>query len=269
MEVIKIFTNKSTRQLLINFVKTDLIGEYKNSFFGTLWNFIFPLVTMLIYAFVFGGILKVNASRSGDIPFILFLFAGFLVWFTFNESINLGKNAIISNANFIKKTVFPLKILLIRIGLYAFVKQLILFLLFLLFYLIINGGIYIGVLWLPLIMVFLMVFCYSINLLTSSLTPYFRDLSQIIMLVLRALFYLTFIMYPITLIENIISPRLVLLLNPVASFIIIVRSAAFENYINYPLDYIPFVSIAGWILLFLVVGTLVFNHLRKDFADIL
>lgn len=247
----------------------DLIGNYKNTFLGIFWNIIFPLLSMLVYWFVFGVMLKVRANEEQNIPFFMFVFSGFFIWFTFGDSVLMGKNIFIGNSNYLKKANFPKKILLYRIGLFHLIKQGIILFIFLIFYFFMMDGLYKGLLWLPLIMILEMMFCYSLNLIISSLTPFFRDLSFIIDIILRVMFYMTFILYPVTLIQDMFPPTALLYANPVASFVILVRHAVFENYNNYPFNEVIFLSIFGWTFVMMIVGNLVFRSLKNDFVDIL
>jgi ABC-2 type transport system permease protein len=95
-----------SRELLIYLVRTEIKVKYKNSVLGLIWSMVAPAMTLVIYWFVFGVILK-----SGIPQFVIFLFAGLLLWNLFQFGVMSGTGVIVNNAGIVKKVSFPREIL--------------------------------------------------------------------------------------------------------------------------------------------------------------
>src|SRR3954453_6168344 len=102
----------SGRTLLIELVKRDFSKRFVGSAAGWVWGLIHPLVQLLAYTFVFQVCLK-QELPPGEVTnnYTLFLFAGFLPWILFQETVLRSATTLIENSNLITKTVFPSEIL--------------------------------------------------------------------------------------------------------------------------------------------------------------
>ena len=92
------------RRLAVNDFKT----KYAASYLGIIWAFIQPVVTVLVYWFVFS---KVRGGGAREVPYILWLIAGLVPWFFFQDGMNAGANALIEYHYLVKKVVFPIEVL--------------------------------------------------------------------------------------------------------------------------------------------------------------
>ena len=97
------------RSLVRNFSKNDFKTKFAGSYLGIVWAFVQPVVTILVYWFVFEIGLK--AGRDCQYPFIVWLTAGLVPWFFFSEAWNSGTNALIEYSYLVKKVVFKINIL--------------------------------------------------------------------------------------------------------------------------------------------------------------
>ena len=97
------------RKLVFSLAKNDFKTKYAGSYFGTIWAFIQPIVTICVYWFVFGLALR-NGSDKG-VPFVLWLIAGLIPWFFFQEGLIGGTNALLEYNYLVKKVVFNIRIL--------------------------------------------------------------------------------------------------------------------------------------------------------------
>ena len=97
------------RRLVFSLAKNDFKTKYAGSYFGTVWAFIQPIVTICVYWFVFGLALR-NGSDKG-VPFVLWLIAGLIPWFFFQEGLTGGTNALLEYNYLVKKVVFNIRIL--------------------------------------------------------------------------------------------------------------------------------------------------------------
>jgi ABC-2 type transport system permease protein len=95
-----------SRELLIYLVRTEIKVKYKNSVLGLVWSMIAPAMTLAIYFFVFQVIL------NNHIPhFVIFLFAGLLLWNLFSLGVLTGTGVVVNNSGIVKKVSFPREIL--------------------------------------------------------------------------------------------------------------------------------------------------------------
>ena len=97
------------RRLAMNLAKNDFKQKYAGSFLGILWAFIQPVVTVLVYWFVFTVGLK-SGNVSGY-PFVLYLIVGIVSWFFFSDALSGGTNALVEYNYLVKKVVFNIDIL--------------------------------------------------------------------------------------------------------------------------------------------------------------
>ncbi len=95
-----------SRELLLYLVRTEIKVKYKNSFLGLLWSMINPALTLAVYTFVFGIVL-----HNGMPDFVLYLFAGILLFNLFSTGIVTATAVVVNNAGLVKKVSFPREIL--------------------------------------------------------------------------------------------------------------------------------------------------------------
>ena len=97
------------RKLIWSLSKNDFKTRFAGSYLGIVWAFVQPVVTVLVYWFVFQVGLK--AGRTNEYPFVVWLVAGLVPWFFFSEALNGGTNALIEYSYLVKKVVFKISIL--------------------------------------------------------------------------------------------------------------------------------------------------------------
>ena len=95
-----------SRELLIYLVRTEIKVKYKNSVLGLVWSMVAPAMTLAIYFFVFKIVLG-NKQPN----FVIFLFAGLLIWNLFSLGVLTGTGVVVNNAGIVKKVSFPREIL--------------------------------------------------------------------------------------------------------------------------------------------------------------
>ena len=89
------------RRLVMKLAKNDFKTRYAGSYFGTIWAFVQPVVTILVYWFVFSVGFRSNTDELG-IPFVLYLVAGIVPWFSF-QMLFPGTNALIEYNYLVKR----------------------------------------------------------------------------------------------------------------------------------------------------------------------
>ncbi len=251
-------------KLIFNLSKNDFKTRYASSNLGAIWNFVQPIVTVMIYVFVFQYGFK--AVPVSNVPYVLWLVAGIIPWFFFNEALLGATNSLIEYTYLVKKIVFKIDILpMVKIVAAAFVHIFFIFIgLFLYF---INGERFdIHIIQIVYYSFCTVVLSVGLAYFTSAVVVFFRDLGQIVNIVLQFGMWLTPIMWQV----DILSPRLqkIMKLNPMYYITDGYRDAFYNDvwFWEKPLRTIYF-----WILAIViyVVGTVVFKKLEKHFADVM
>lgn len=254
------------RSLLVTLVKREVLGRYRGSVLGILWSFFNPLFMLAIYTFVFSVVFKArwHDGPSSKTEFALLLFAGLIVFNVFSECVNKAPTMIISNANYVKRVIFPLEILpwatLGAALFHAAVSMGVWIIAYIIFY----GVPHITVLLLPIVilpmLLMTMGFCWAL----SSLGVYLRDVSQFIVLLTSVLMFVSPIFYPLSALPE--KYRLFLMLNPLSITIEQARAALFWG--QWPSLY----TTGLYFCLSLLVawlGFAWFQKTRKGFADVI
>ncbi len=178
-----------SKRLLIDLSKNDFKSRYMNNYLGVLWAFVQPTVMIIIFWFVFQVGFK--SMPVDNFPFILWLMAGMVPWFFFAESLQSATNSVLQNSFLVKKVVFRVSLLPIIQIISTFTIH-IFFILFM-FGMFIYYGFTPTIYWLQIpYYVFCTIFLIlGISWLTSSIIVFFRDLGQIISMIIQFGFWLT------------------------------------------------------------------------------
>ena len=251
-------------RLFHNFTRQDFFSQFTASMGGVLWLFLTPIVLLIIYSFVFSYIFKMRAPPEfGEINFVIFLMIGYLPWFAFADAFGRAPNLVIEKAPLITKVVFPVQIIPITGTVIPYLTHVIGFTLFLV-YLAFKG--YMSVSWILLPFIFGLQFLFTLGLVAviSALCVFLRDLQQMIALMLTVWFFLTPIIYPISLIQSESVQRL-FLLNPMHSFVSAYREIILLGTVSpvhlmiiVPVSIISYIS-GGWL----------FMRIKHAFGDVL
>ena len=256
----------ANRKLIWKLSKNDFRSKYAGSYMGIVWIFLQPAVTVLVYWFVFtmGG--RAPVSETGQYPFVLWLIVGIVPWFFFSDAWGQGTGALLSYQFLVKKVVFKISILpIIKIMSTLFIHV---FLVVVTLVILILNGIYPDIYWIQIFYfsgcTFLLVL--GISYITCSVVVFFRDLGQIIGILLQVGVWITPIMWDI---NNLSRPlQMIFKLNPVFYVVDGYRMALldhmwfFEHF--YSTVYFWIFTVASFLF-----GALVFKRLKVHFADIL
>jgi lipopolysaccharide transport system permease protein len=251
--------------LIGSLVRREVAARYKGSVLGILWAVLTPVVTIATFTLIFAGIFgaKFGVSGSGW-EFALYLFCGVLPWTAFQEAVQLSSQKIVSQANLVKRVVFPLEILPIAQTLASLANQLFGTIALLVLALVIQRTLHPTVLWLPVLIVPQLLATFGAAWLVASLGVFLRDIVQGIALLLMVWMYLTPIIYP----ESIVPPRFLpyINLNP---FTHLVRSYRYIMLEGRAPDWRGLAYFTGFALIVFVFGYWWFARTRKNFADVI
>ena len=256
---------KKNFYLICQLGKRQISGRYRGSFLGVLWSFINPLLLLGIYAFVFGFVFqaKFGANLSGNkSDFAIILFTGLIIHQFFAECLSKAPDLVVSNANYVKKIIFPLEILPWSVMFSALFHLMISFIVLLLFYFSVHLSFYWTVIFFPLVLLPLVIITMGISWFLSAVGVFFRDMNQFIGFIVTICLFLSPTFYPVT---NIPLPfRYVLYLNPITFIITQVRSVVLDGQIPdwYGLSLYLLVA-----MVIAILGLSWFQKVRHIFAD--
>ena len=256
-----------SRHLIWKLAKNDFKKRYAGSYLGAVWAMVQPVVTVVMYYIVFEVIMgSGRPMASDDIPYVLFLTAGLVPWFYFNESLQNGTNSMLEYNYLVKKVVFKISILpIIKIIAATFIHV------FFACILLVIAAIY-G--YFPSIYTIQLVyysFCMFILVLgmcytTCAVMVFFKDLGQIINIALQIGMWATPILWDI---ES-IGPKAQMLvkINPLVYIVNGYRGTIFEKTWFFE-DF--YSTMYFWIFTVVIfgIGALVFKRLKVHFADVL
>lgn len=257
------------RDLLLLFVRRDIVATYKQTILGPLWYLIQPLFTSVVFTLVFNNIATIS---TGTAPPFLFNLAGVTLWNYFTHCLTTSSNTFASNAGLFAKVYFPRLIAPLSqsiSGLLKMAMQLFIFIVFYIYF-VLNGSTIApnATVWLfPLLLATMAVFGLGMGMLISSLTTKYRDFRILISFATSLLMYVSAVMYPISEVQK--SPTLgnyawVVEYNPIAILIEAFRYMTLgEGLFQWHLLLYCFVLS---IVLF-AVGLIVFNRTGRTFID--
>lgn len=258
----KLFSNFS---FIWQFALDDFKNKYSNSFLGISWGFLQPMLTIVIYWFVFQ--IGFKSQPVQDFPFILWLVSGIIPWFFVSEAIPSSTSVLSEYSFLVQKVQFNINILpivktistlLIQFVLIGF--TLVLFALF---------GYYPSICYVQLLyyMTYMIILTIGISFICSALYVFVKDLIQVVSIVLQIIFWMTPIVWSIEIMpENV---QKMLIYNPIY-FVA-------QGYRNTLINQQPFwkdgllMSLYYWgiALVLLFVGVKLFYKLKPHFADVL
>ncbi|HAG70277.1 MAG TPA: teichoic acid ABC transporter permease [Lachnospiraceae bacterium] len=257
------------RSLIWKLARNDFKTRFAGSYLGIFWAFVQPVITIVLYWFVFAVALPQRAAavRGGiEIPYILWLIAGIVPWFFFSEALGSGAGALLEYNFLVKKVVFKISILpIIKIVSALFVHAF-----FVVFVLILYScyGLFPDVYTLQIIYYSFCMFVLvlGVSYVTCSVMVFFRDLGQIINIVLQVGIWATPILWNI----DTLNPRWhwVFKLNPMFYIVqgyrqsLIDKKWFFES---------PGLTAYFWLLtiIIFIFGAHIFRRLKVHFADVL
>lgn len=263
------YFSKQNRALLSELVRTDFKLRYQGSVLGYAWSLLRPLLLFAILYVVFVKFLRIG----GDVPhFPIYLLLGVVLWQFFADMTSQSLGSIVGRGDLIRKIRIPRWMIVFSSSISAVINLLLNLVVITIFLIFNKVNLTFDVLLLPLILVEIYVFALGLSLLLSAAFVKYRDITYVWEVILQAGFYLTPILYPLTLITNEFFQKL-LLLNPMAQAIqdarfvavtqdknVITISSIFDGgwYI-----FIPFIVV----VITLMVGLLYFKKESKYFAE--
>ncbi|MCR5587881.1 MAG: ABC transporter permease [Lachnospiraceae bacterium] len=257
----------TSREMLIKLAKNDFKKRYAGSYLGIIWAFIQPVVTIVLYWFVFS--LGLRSRPMNGYPYVLWLTAGLIPWFLFSDSINGGVNSLLEYSFLVKKVVFNISILpALKILSALFID--VFFYVFMMIMFMCMG-------YMPTIYAFQLIYyiictvcvTLAVSYLTSAITVFVRDIAHFIAVGLQILMWITPIMWPVTMLAESHPTLLIILkLNPVFYIVEGVRNSMFGTGWFWQ-DWQWTLYFWVFTIVVFIFGAHVFDKLKPHFADVL
>ena len=259
------------RRLIWKLAKNDFKKRYAGSYLGFIWAMVQPVVTVVMYWFVFDNFFGQKAqmlSTGISMPYVLYLTAGLVPWFYFTEALTNGTTALLEYNYLVKKVVFKISILpIIKIIAATFIH---LFFALVLLVVAILYGCYPTIYTIQILYYSFCLFVLVLGLsyTTCAVVVFFRDLTQIINIVLQVGMWATPILWNITMISDNPTLTTVIKLNPLVYVVNGYRSAICEKEWFFA-DF--YSTMYFWIFTVVIfgIGALIFKRLKTHFADVL
>jgi lipopolysaccharide transport system permease protein len=252
------------RQLLRELSRREIHATFNGSMLGISWLVLQPLLSLAVYASVFGGILNLRGP-AGDMSFVSNLFIGMIVYHTFTESAARAPRLVLSKPNYVTKVAFPLHLLPWPIAIQAAINAAISAVLLILLHLVFVGVPAWTVIFLPVALLPTLLLGVGASWVLSSLGVYVRDTADITKVLLQLLFFTSPIVWPISQIPTEAAQTLALL-NPLA--VAMEWCRALISGAPGP-GIIWVVALLGTALLATSAGYAFFRRTKDGFADVL
>jgi lipopolysaccharide transport system permease protein len=255
------------RNLIWQLTRRQVVGRYRGSVMGLAWSFFNPILMLLVFTFVFSVVFKARwgiGAEESKTDFAIILFVGMIIHGLFAECINNAPGLILSNVNYVKKVVFPLEILpWVAMG-SALFHAIASLGVWMVFYLLLYGGIKWTALFLPFLMLPLVLGTMGITWILTSLGVFVRDIAQITGVITTLLLFVSPVFYPISALPQ--QYQLLLHMNPLTFMIEEARNVLIWGRLPDWVDWTIYFAIS---LAVVWAGFWWFQKTRKGFADVL
>lgn len=250
------------RELFLVLAWRDIKIRYKQTALGAIWAIFQPFITMVIFSVFFGQLAKVPSDGS---PYPIFAYSGLLFWSYFSNALTSTSNALIHDANLVKKVYFPRLILPMATALTPLIDFFIalLMLAILMIYFHFTPG-WLGLLLIPALLIVSFLIATGLGLILASINAKFRDVRYILPFFIQLLLYLTPVIYPVSLIPE--KYQWLLYLNPMTGVITTSRAALLGTS---AIDWSNLSISLGMGVVVFLIGLTYFRRMERFFADVI
>lgn len=255
------------RDLLMLFVKRNIITAYKQTILGPLWYLIQPLFTSVIFTLIFNNVANIS---TGSVPPFLFNLAGITIWNYFTSCFSGTSNTFSANAGIFGKVYFPrliMPLVAVISNLVRFGIQLFIFMAFFAYYYYNGADIRLNeyAILFPVMVIIMGMLGLGLGMIISAMVTKYRDLSILVGFGMQLLMYISAVMYPVSFfVEKLPQYAWVVQYNPLSFVIESVRYMLLNTGV-FDVGMFIYTLITTTIVLFL--GILIFNRAEKNFID--
>ncbi|HPQ08431.1 MAG TPA: ABC transporter permease [Bacteroidia bacterium] len=251
------------KELIYIFTWREIKVKYKQTAIGVLWVVLQPLLMMLIINAFLANVFKHNITNA---PYYLFVFSGLISWNLFSSAANTSVNAILTNANIIKKIYFPRLIIPVSSVLSSLVDFFISFFVLLIFMLIEDYHLILNInlLYFLISLIVIVFFSLALGLYFSALIVKYRDFRYALPFLIQLLFFLSPVIYNIHL-PNPLLQQIILILNPMILGMQWMRKALFGTDIQ--IDNLQIIESMIMLIIYFFIGLYTFRRTEEYIAD--
>ena len=253
------------RDMFLLFVARNFRTAYKQTILGPLWFIITPVLSVIVYVTVFGGI--ANIPTDG-VPPMLFYLLGIAVWGYFANCVSATSNSFVSNADIFGKVYFPriiMPLVAVTTNLLSFAIQLAIFAVLYIYY--VATGTELVIHWqivlFPLFVALLAFMAVGFGMIFSSMTTKYRDLQIMLAKIISLWVYITPVIYPLSMVSN-EKLNLAMSLNPVTP---VMEAIKYSLLGQGQFSWLWLGYSALFTLILLIIGLMLFNKVQKSFMD--
>ena len=253
------------RDMFALFVERNFRTAYKQTILGPFWFIITPVLSVIVYVTVFGGI--ANIPTDG-VPPILFYLLGISVWSYFASCLSATSNSFVTNADIFGKVYFPriiMPLVAVTTNLLTFAIQLAIFAVFYIYY--VASGTELVIHWqivlFPLLIVLLALMAVGFGMIFSSMTTKYRDLQIMLNKIISLWVYVTPVIYPLSMVSN-EKLHLAMSINPVTP---VMEAIKYSLLGQGQFNWLWLGYSAAFTLMLLICGLMLFNKVQKSFMD--
>ena len=253
------------RDMFVLFVDRNFRTAYKQTILGPLWFVITPVLSVIVYVAVFGGI--ANIPTDG-IPPILFYLLGISVWSYFSSCLTSTSNSFVTNADIFGKVYFPriiMPLVAVTTNLLTFAIQLAIFAAFYIYYIAIGTELVIHwqIVLFPVLILLLAFMSVGFGMIFSYMTTKYRDLQIMLAKIISLWVYITPVIYPLSMVTN-AKLHLAMSLNPVTP---VMEAIKYSLLGQGQFSWLWLGYSALFTLVLLIIGLMLFNKVQKSFMD--
>lgn len=251
-----------SRRLVWSLALSDFKNRYVGTYYGIVWEILQPLSLIFLFWFVFEFALGIKTIEG--VPFVLWFIIGLIPWFFFSDAWSNATNALTQYSFLVKKMVFKVEILPTVKILSSLMTSAIFHVILVIFLVIYGEGARLSSLAVLYYLGCTIVLVWGLSMLTSAIVVFFKDMRQLLTIILQFGIYLT----PILWSQSAIPERFhwFITINPMAYVVDGYRSAILGE-----LTFDPLATAIFWAMAisFVIAGSIVFQRLRPHLADVL
>lgn len=258
------------RHLILDLAIKDIKVKYRSPVLGFFWAILMPLVTVIIFKFIFSTLMQVQVENY---PFFIYLMTAVFPWAYFSTSVASATESILSNRDLIKKTYFPRQIIPVSVvlaNLINFLPALLTMIIILAFFKMQFTGL---ILLLPLVILLQTILSVGLALIFSSFQVVLRDVKYIVELLLMIWMYLSPVFYPLSMVANFSSEFFrFYLLNPFVGLFCLYRLALLKGFAHTLPVGVNIYILSLWTAIVcvsvLLLGFFIFKKYEASFSDL-
>jgi lipopolysaccharide transport system permease protein len=252
------------RRLVGSLARRELTDLHAGQLGGPLWVILHPLLLVLVYVFLFTAVLKLRIGGQGPADYLLYLLSGLAPWLLTQDAIVRSGGVLIASGSIVKKVMFPIEVLAAKTLTASLLAQSVLMLAVVVLVAVVRGALPWTFLLLPLLLAVHVALLLGLALLLSVITPYFRDVPELVRVFTAVNIFLIPVMYLPEWVPQGLRP--IVDLNPFSHLVWCYQDVLYFGALQHPWSWPITIVLAG---LSLLGGSAVFNRLKHYVGGVL